>query len=195
MVDFGALEKAFRKRDEAVVDELDDEHWTALFEFGGEDEDEDEEDGAYDEEELAAMRAQAAALLGGRPVEEEPVWEDAFYGLCVHFGDVLHNELFDRVNVDYIVELDRAIAELTELEPGFLQKLVFQSRVPLALPPPSDGIILGFVPAEAVEELDEVLQAHHLDLGDRETTAAAVQLREWLHAAAMFEQSLVLYYF
>ena len=140
------------------------------------------------------MRAQAVALLGGRPVAELPVWEDAFYGLCVHFGEVLQNELFDRVNVDYILELDRAIAERTELEQGFLAKLVFQSPVPLALPPPSDGITLGYVAAEDVAELDEVLQASYLDLGDRETTGSAVQLREWLHAAAVYEQALVLCY-
>lgn len=184
MVDFDDLAAVFTDRNGGIAAELDDEHWEQLF---GEDED--------DEVGPEQLRAAVAALVERTRVPSDVVWEDAFYGLCDHFGETLGGEFFDRINDEFIAEVDELLAEQADVDDDVLTAIIYDSTVPLDLPAATDpSIILGFISRERVDELHTALYGLFLDSGDRDILGAAVQFRNWIHLAYVTDRALILFH-
>ena len=197
---FDEVAKVFAERREKIVRELGDDHWTTLFDFPVSEDIErlveanpseraayENVDGdLYDRAGVEAMRTTLAAIIAGRPLPAglDHSWEDAFFGLCANFGDVMGTEFFDAIEPAWITAVEGVFVENADFPAGFLDEAIFRTPVPLRLPPPTPGVTLGFMAQERATGLMGRLETRRLDSANREAMGGAIQVRHWLEEAS-----------
>jgi hypothetical protein len=161
------------------------------------DEDDNDEDEDSDEPGSAVSIAEIlrVMIMGEKPDGPVPyryMFSCALRYLALHFGEVLPHDIWEDFNSSAFRNIDKAIrAAGIPAKVVSLDRLVFRGPPIAAIPEPQDGLRVGYLRRQEIDQALAAMAAAKLDRVDEDQVEYIEDIQNWLRACADSKRDLV----